>query len=187
MSQITRFYWTGTSVELFSSQFAIKKNLSQKSSQCVSILSICDEEMKFLAIFLRHASLKRKKIKRKQDFSESPEYFKMRKLVSLTFWFLTYRFFIKVISILNWTLGSQVKNFYRKPEENFESCSAVGDQKTWYSKIAFFIWWNFLHGDKKKLNFNFSTHIIPKVIFIFPQISKKSLNEILFHWTRLNY
>jgi hypothetical protein len=65
--------------------------LSKKSSQCVSILSICEEEMKILAIFLRHANLKRKKIKRKQDFSESPEYFKMRKLVSLTFWFLRER------------------------------------------------------------------------------------------------
>jgi hypothetical protein len=29
-----------------------KKNLAQKSSQFVSILSICEEEMKILAIFL---------------------------------------------------------------------------------------------------------------------------------------
>ncbi len=66
-----RFYWTGASVELFFSRN--KNDLAQKSSQCVSILSICEEEMKILSIFLRHANLKRKKIKWKQNFSESPE------------------------------------------------------------------------------------------------------------------
>jgi hypothetical protein len=69
----------------------------------------------------------------------------MKKLVSLTFWFLrekncnTCLFHQKPkliqifcqghFDLLNWNLGSQVKKFDRKAEGNFESCSAVGDQK----------------------------------------------------------
>ncbi len=51
-------------------------------------------------------------------------------------------------------MGSQLKIFNRKPEGNFESCSAVGDQKkTWSSKIAFlFNGENFHTGSKNKLD-----------------------------------
>ncbi len=67
----------------------------------VSVFQFCrsvKKKWRFLR-FLRHANLKRKKIKRKRNFSESPEYFKMRKLVSLTFWFLRERNCNRVCSI----------------------------------------------------------------------------------------
>ncbi len=143
--------------------------MTQKSSQCVSILSICEEEMKILAIFLRHANLKRKRSSENKNFSESPEYFKMRKLVSPNFWFLREkncntclfhqkRNFIQIFyqghfNLFNWTLRSQVKNFNRKPEGNFENCSAVGDHKTWSWKIVFlFNGKNFHTGSKNKVD-----------------------------------
>jgi hypothetical protein len=39
-------------------------------------------------------------------------------------------------NLLNWTLGSQVKNFNRKPEEN--KTKAVGDQKNLIFQNTFF-------------------------------------------------
>ncbi len=139
---------------LFLNWISKKKKLGTEI-ECISILSFCEEEMKILAIFLRHANLKRKKISRKQNFSESPEYFKWENLFrSLSgFWEKNcdtylyhpsrnlYRFFLKVILIFLIGLWDpKWKIFNRKPEGNLESCSAVGDQKkTWSSKIAFFI------------------------------------------------
>jgi hypothetical protein len=79
--------------------------------------------------------------------------------------------------LLIWTLESHVKIFNRKPEENFESCSAVSGQKNMIFKIVFIMMKIFTRVQKldgtKNFKFNFSTHIIPKVIFIFPQIFKK--------------
>ncbi len=58
--------------------------------------------------------------------------------VSLTFSNFIQIFYQGHFNLLNWTLGSQVEIFNWKPEGNFESCSAVGDQKNLIFQNSFF-------------------------------------------------
>jgi hypothetical protein len=126
LDKMFRFYWTGASMELFSSQFAIKKTWHRNR---VSVFQFCRSVMKkwrFSRYFSdtriwrekrsseNESSLSHRNILKWENLFRSLSGFSRKKNAIRVFSIRSqnsYRFLSRSFRSLNWTLGSQVENF----------------------------------------------------------------------------